>query len=337
MQYLNRHKGSLSPLLILTHDYPDPDALASGFAFYHIAKHVFSISARLAYGGIIGRTENKEMVRILDIPVHPFKSQDLGKYQNIALVDTQPEFENNPFPADRKVSIIIDQHPSLTPPSADLTIVDDSCGATSAILAQALLSLKQPIPDRLATALAYGIITDTLSLYRAKRPEIIRVYQQILPFSDMRALARIQNPSRTKRFFVTLQTGIQNATIRQELIVSHLGHVENPDLVSQAADFFLSYRDARWSFCTGRYEGKLHISLRASNPKTLAANILRDVVNDPKDAGGHETIAGGSVLIGKGEEESIWEEAEKALVQRLIRRLNLSPKSRLVYPFQRPS
>ena len=137
LSHLTKHRDSLSPILILTHDFPDPDALASGFAFYHIAKHVVNINARLAYGGVIGRMENREMVRILKIPAHPLKSQDLRKYRNIALVDTQPEFENNPFPADRKASIIIDQHPSLSPPSADLAIIDDTCGATTAILAQA--------------------------------------------------------------------------------------------------------------------------------------------------------------------------------------------------------
>ena len=335
LNFLAKHKGSLSPLLILTHDFPDPDALASGFAFYHIAKHGLNINARLAYGGVIGRMENREMVRILKIPAHPLKPQDLKKYRNIALVDTQPEFENNSFPADRKATIVIDQHPSLSSPSAGLAIIDDTCGATTTILTQALLSSKQPIADRVATACAYGIITDTLNLYRAKRPEITKVYQEILPLTDMRALARIQNPRRSRNFFITLKEGVRNATVKQRLIVSHLGAVENPDLVSQSADFFLSYHNMLWSFCTGRYDGRLCLSFRATNPNTLAANILRSIVNDPKEAGGHETIAGGSITIGKGVQESVWKEMEDNLVQRLVDRLNLSTRSRTIHPFQR--
>lgn len=337
LQFLAKRKDAISRLLILTHDYPDPDALASGFALYQIAKHSFNINARMVYSGIIGRTENKEMVRILSIPFHQFKTRDLRTYPHIALVDTQPEFENNPFPPDRKATIIIDQHPSLSPPSADLAIIDDTCGATSVILTQALLTLKQSIPQRVATACAYGIITDTLNLYRAKRPEIIKVYQQILPSSDMRALARIQNPSRTRKFFSTLQQGIRNVAVRQKLIVSHLGDVESPDLVSQVADFLLLYRDMRWSFCTGRYNERLHLSFRATNPNTLAAKILRDVVDNPKEAGGHETIAGGSILVGKGAQDSVWKKAEATLVQRLVERLRLSPKSKVTHPFQLPS
>ena len=334
LRFMFEQKKSLSPLLILTHDFPDPDALASGFAFYHIARNILNINARLAYGGIIGRTENKEMVRILKIPVHQFHPQDFSRFPHVALVDTQPEFENNPFPAARRADIVIDQHPPLNYSSARLSIVDDTCGATSVILAQALLSLKEEIPKRVATALAYGIITDTLNLYRAKRSEIIGIYKAVLPFCDMRALARMQNPTRSRRFFVTLKRGIQNATIRQRLIVSHLGDVENPDLVSQIADFLLSFRGTRWALCTGRYRDRLYISLRAANPQALAANVLRDIVNDPKEAGGHETIAGGSMYIGRGVQKLKWEETEKSLVQKLASRLHLSASTEPTYPFR---
>lgn len=333
IEFLSAHKRSLSPLLILTHDFPDPDALASGYAFYHIAK-ILNITARLAYGGVIGRTENKEMVRILKIPVHKLRARDLAQYRHVALVDTQPEFENNPFPPHQQATIVIDQHPSLNHPSAQLSIIDNTCGATSVILAQALLLFKKDIPERVATALAYGIITDTLDLYRAKRPDTIKIYQAILPLCDMRALARMQNPSRSRKFFITLKKGICNAFVRQGLIASHLGDVENPDLVSQTADFLLSYRSMRWSFCTGRYKGRLHLSLRAANISTLASKVLRDIVNDPKEAGGHETIAGGSMHIGRDAQNSAWEDAENTLVQRLFGRLNLSGKTKSTYPFR---
>ena len=77
LRFLEKKKEAISPLLILTHDHPDPDALASSFALYHLAKHAFDISARIAYGGIIGRSENQELVKLLKIPVHKFKTSDL--------------------------------------------------------------------------------------------------------------------------------------------------------------------------------------------------------------------------------------------------------------------
>lgn len=334
LQFLSKKKDSISPLLILTHDYPDPDALASSFAFSFLAKKGYNIFSRIVYGGIIGRTENQEMVKILKMPIHKIKAADLKKYASVALIDTQPEFENNPFPRDQQATIVIDQHPSVTKPSSEFAIVDIECGATSVILAQALFLQKIEIPQRVATALAYGILTDTLNLYRAKRSDTIKTYLELLPFCDMRTLAHIQNPSRSRRFFATLERGIKDAKVCQKLIISHLGPVENPDLVSQVADFLLNYKGMRWSFCTGRFNEKLYLSLRAANPNALATNILRDVVKDPKNAGGHDTIAGGSFEMGKETSDSAWKEAEDSLTQNLVGRLSLPEKCKFYFPFQ---
>ena len=53
---LLQSKGrDLSPLTILTHDYPDPDALASAWSLAHLAHALAKIRARIVYGGAIGR------------------------------------------------------------------------------------------------------------------------------------------------------------------------------------------------------------------------------------------------------------------------------------------
>ena len=223
LAFLSRHRARLSPLLILTHDFPDPDALASAFALQYLAQTAFDIQARIAYGGELGRTENRMMVRLLRIPLQRMRKTWLKKYSNIALVDTQPAFENNPFPGGKRAAMIIDQHGSHTPPQADLVLLDPDCGATCVIIAQALLARREPLPARVATALAYGILTDTLDLYRAKRPDVVRTYLRVLQQADMRTLARIQNPTRSRRFFVTLGKGIVEATRFRRLLVSHVG------------------------------------------------------------------------------------------------------------------
>jgi len=202
LAFLSRQRKRLSPLLILTHDFPDPDALASAFALQYLAQSAFDIQSRIAYGGEIGRTENRTMVRLLRIPLHRMRKVWLKNYACIALVDTQPAFGNNSFPGGKRATIIIDQHGPHTPPQADLVLVDPDCGATCVIIAQALLARREPIPARVASALAYGILTDTLDLYRAKRPDVVQTYLRVLQQADMRTLARIQNPTRSRRFFV---------------------------------------------------------------------------------------------------------------------------------------
>ncbi|HTG44037.1 MAG TPA: DHH family phosphoesterase [Verrucomicrobiae bacterium] len=323
LRFLARHKERLSPLLILTHDYPDPDALAGAFAFQYLALKVYGIESRIGYGGAIGRTENRAMVKILKIPVHRISPAQIKGFKHVALIDTQPRFGNNMFPANRRADIVIDQHPSETKPNADLAVIDPDCGATCVLLAQALLLKAIEIPERVATAIAYGIISDTFDLYRAQRPDVVQTYLSILHRCDMKALARIQNPLRSRRFFITLHKGIRAAVAYRRLIVSHLGDVSSPDQVSEIADFLLTYERIYWVFCTGRHKGNLHLSLRTNRPNAAAGEVLRDIVSNRNQAGGHGSIAGGRCKIGLNAPEEVWGQTEQELHQRLVKRLRI--------------
>lgn len=326
-RYLENNKERLSPLLILTHDYPDPDALASAYALQFIAERLYGIKSKIVYGAFIGRIENQEMVRLLKIPAYKLRPSDFRKYVNIALVDTQPSFENNPFPPDRKPSILLDQHVIGSAPEADFKLIDTEAGATSTILARELLALEVQIPVRLATALVYGILSDTLDFSRAAKRETVETYLRLLPMSDVHILARIQKPARPRKFFRDLMVGITQAQIRQKLIVSHLGHVESPDLVSQTADFLLTCEGIQWAFCTGRHRDSIHVSLRTSNPDGKAGIILRDIFDHPRQAGGHGQIAGGKIRVDHDRGESAWTQVEGMLTDRLVKRLHFRSKT----------
>ncbi|MFH0753098.1 MAG: DHH family phosphoesterase [Candidatus Omnitrophota bacterium] len=334
LRFLERNGKLISPLLILTHDYPDPDALASAFALHHLANTRFGFDSRIAYGGIIGRVENRAMVRILQIPVHKLGARDLKAYAHIATVDTQPAFANNSFPKGCRAALVIDQHLSEISPDARLSIIDTQCGATSVIMAQCLLQTGRNVPARLATALVYGILSDTQDFYRCHHPDVLQTYLRILEYADLKMLAQIQNPSQTREFFTTLQQGIHNAMVRRGLVVSCLGVVKNPDLVSLVSDFLLTYRGTSWSFCLGRYKEKLYFSLRGANANFQAADVLRDICEDRGQAGGHDTIAGGSVKVEGSSGDLDWEAAEKGLIDRLGKRLRIPLKSRFYRPFR---
>ncbi|MBV9079906.1 MAG: DHH family phosphoesterase [Elusimicrobia bacterium] len=332
LRFLRTRREALSPLLILTHDYPDPDSLASAFALKAIAEDV-GITCRIGYGGVIGRTENRAMVKLLKIPVRPVRDKDFARWDHVALVDTQPAFSNNRFPHGRRATIVVDQHRSVTPPDAELPIVNTRCGATSVIVANALLARRVAPPEPVATALAYGILTDTLDFFRASHPVVVRTYLRLLPHCDLSKLARIQNPRRSRRFFQTIARGIRQASVCGPLIVSHVGTVENPDLVSQTADFLLSYENIAWSFATGRYNGRLYMSLRASSEAAEAGEVLRDICGDRANAGGHGSIAGGSFSVGRNTAESGWRAEENALLVRLLDRLRVGRRP-IVFPFR---
>lgn len=335
LEYLREKGKEISPLLIIIHDYPDPDAIAGGVALEYLCEKGFGISCRVVYGGTIGRQENRAMIRELNLKIHKIELGEFAKHKHAACVDTQPSFENNRFVTTRRARIVIDQHQSVAMPLADLVLIDPDCGASCVIVAKAMLELGLEIPQGIGTALVYGILTDTLNFARNSASDVIKTYLALLPSCDMQALSRIQNPQRSKSFFTTLGRGIRRTVSHRGLLVSHLGEVSHPDLVSMVADFLLSYKQAKRSFCTGRYKGRLHMSFRLAKATTSAGAILRDIVSDPKNAGGHGRIGGGSIRVGSRADEATWQTAETELTQKLLRRLRLPTTKEPYYPFRR--
>lgn len=334
LNFFGKNKDKIPRLLILTHDFPDPDALASAFALQHLAKNEFGIRARIAYGGFIARTENKEMVKTLKIPVHKVTNNDFKKYQHIALVDTQLGFKNNSLPLDITPTLVIDQHVGLKRPKAKLAVINRKAGATCAIVARALLSTGKPVPTRVATAIVYGILSDTQNLFRVNDRNVISTYMAILPYCNLRALASIQLPTHPANFFKTLGKAIENTELTGRLIVIHLGEIDNPDLISQFAEFLLTYRKASIAFCTGRFKGYLRISLRTGKAGQQAGQILRKIVNDPREAGGHGTIGGGAIKLNDGASQKDWDNLEKTLSERLRKKLRINKTIEPSYPFR---
>src|SRR5215831_5556084 len=78
------------PVVVLPHDNPDPDALASAAALKYLVNVVLKKEARIGLGGIVGRAENRAMLTYLNITLVPVSELPLDGEVQVALVDTQP-------------------------------------------------------------------------------------------------------------------------------------------------------------------------------------------------------------------------------------------------------
>src|SRR3989338_569897 len=77
-------------LIVMTHDNPDPDSVSSALCLAYIVTNKFNIPASVKYGGIVGRAENRAMIRVLGLKVSPIKDSDLKSDTDFAFVDMQP-------------------------------------------------------------------------------------------------------------------------------------------------------------------------------------------------------------------------------------------------------
>src|SRR5512140_3237060 len=79
-----------APVVILPHDNPDPDALASAAALKYLLHELLDKEAVIAQGGIVGRAENRAMLTYLNIDLKPVSALTLSGGSLVALVATQP-------------------------------------------------------------------------------------------------------------------------------------------------------------------------------------------------------------------------------------------------------
>jgi len=332
--FLTRRRGDLARLLILTHDHPDPDAVASAWALAHLADRLCRARTRIVYGGVIGRMENQLMVRTLHIPVRPVKLQELTTADHVALVDTQPPFQNNRFPARRRATLVIDHHRRNPHTDAEFLLIDEEAGATATLFAEALLAARLDIPPRLATALVYGIISETQHLGREAGPRDVAAYRALFPKASLASLSKIQNPPRPGSFFTTLGHAIYHAFIVGRVIGVHLGPVPSQDVVAHMADFLLTHERMRWSIVTGRYDGRLYVSLRTRDRRAEAGRLLWRLLGSGTSAGGHSMIAGGSVAVDPGASEAAWVAAERHLAAAFLKSQGHKEPFAFEYPYR---
>jgi nanoRNase/pAp phosphatase (c-di-AMP/oligoRNAs hydrolase) len=289
-------------VLIITHDYPDPDCIASAFGVAHLLAF-WEVSSVISFGGFVGRAENRAMIRVLNIPTVPFVLTDLKDYDRIILVDSFPDGGNVPLPPHTAVDAVFDHHPSDPPPDAPyFHDIRKHFGATSTIITKYLLAAGCPITPKLAIALFYGIKTDTGDMRRENVEEDLECYKLLFDIMDHRLLARIENPDRDEEFFRILHRAVEATYTSGTFGYTYLGNVSTPDFVAEMADLFHSLERLEWMVCSGVFKNHIFFSIRSKTDNT-AGNIAEQIaLRMNGNGGGHPRVAAGRIPV---EEDAI--------------------------------
>jgi nanoRNase/pAp phosphatase (c-di-AMP/oligoRNAs hydrolase) len=291
--------GRRGRILVLMQNNPDPDAIASAATVRDIVGSKLNKRVTLGYGGVCGRAENRAMLDELRIDARRVTPSDLKRYKTLCLVDTQPRAGNNALFTSRPADIVIDHHmpPKKRLWEADLTDVRTDYGATATILYEYLLcACLKPEPN-LATALYYGIESDTIELGRQTSPADLAAFQELVQLADQKKLARIHRAPVPREYFVMLQSGLSNAYLADSAVVTELTNVTNPDMIAEVAELMLRLETARTSVCFGLYERTIFLSVRAADARGNTAERMKRVVNRIGTGGGHRSMAGGQVPV----------------------------------------
>jgi nanoRNase/pAp phosphatase (c-di-AMP/oligoRNAs hydrolase) len=295
IQYARSHKRAL----ILTHDNPDPDSIAAGVALAHLLGKLAGVEAIVAYGGIVGRAENRALVRVLRLPVVPVSRVVFDDFDLICMVDTQPEQGNHSLPARHFPDVVIDHHPER--PDSHLAPIADvggPIGATSTVLAEYFRASGLKMPTHIATALFYGIKADTRDLGRQTTKQDVDAYLWLFPMADKDALGEIEHPKLPEDYFRLYHVAIERALLFGDAVVCDVGEIYTPDMVAEVAERFMYLDGVRWSLAFGEYEDAIYFSIRTSDRRMNAGRLIRQVIEEKGgSAGGHGTMAGARLPV----------------------------------------
>ncbi len=309
-------------ILILTQPDPDPDAIASGLALRAVlGRH--KATAPIATFAAVTRPENLSMMKHLEIEVETVEEKDFANYERIALVDVQPTFLK---PELSRVDAVIDHHPEDKGYEASFRDIRPSYGATATILTEYLRATGESISQRLATALFYGIKSDTLLFDRPACQADIEAFAFLYPKANHSLLHRIDRPEFPLQAIEPFIRALRKRLFREGLFYIHLGGVEREDVIPQLADFCLQMGGAEWSAVSGRHGRDLIISVRSAGFGKSIGEVVKEAFTGLGSAGGHRSMARANIPLRNfmarfksSSDASIMKEVPALLLQELKR------------------
>ncbi len=295
----------------------DPDAIASAMALKRLLWRQVSATT-IAHINTITRPDNLAMIRLLKLDMFPVQKVDTDQFTRFAIVDSQPShhesFDGINF------DIIIDHHPD-TGAKVPFTDVRPNYGATSTIMTQYLRAAKIKPSAKLATALFYGIKTDTMNFQRKAVIEDVNAFQFLFRYVNVHIAHSIDQAEMTPDFLQYYRIALEFMRVRKQRISVHIGPVSNPDICVSIADFFMKIHNIAWSVVSGTYQGRLIIIVRNDGARKDAGKLFREVFGELGTAGGHKAMARAEIPL-KNLNGLVQYRDDKVLSRWIIKRLD---------------
>jgi len=325
----------LDSLAVLTHDNPDPDAIASGVALAQLSEAA-GCPATVCYYGSITHQENRAFVNLLDIELrHLGDDEGVAEFDGIALVDHSRPGVNDQLPEGTAVDIVVDHHPPRAPVDARFVDLRSDVGATSTLLVDYLKHFGLPLDGPVPTALLFGIHVDTKGFSREVSIRDFEAAAWLVPHADLGTLDRIESPSMSPRTIDTVADAILNRRREGAVLTSCVGKLSERDALAQAAERLLTIEGVQTALVYGVMDGTVYASARSRGAGIDLGETMRDAFDQIGSAGGHLDMAGAQIELGvlgtaEDDDESLLDVVETVVANRFLEALETAeaPASR---------
>lgn len=281
-------------VFIQTHNFPDPDAVASAYGLQIFLKH-FNVDSTIIYDGKISKINLIKMIEIFHIEMSNINDiGDMNENDCVIIVDAQSA-NSNVTECKGTVVACIDHHPTFIKMKylfRDIRFV----GACSSIIAHWFKSEGINIPSELATALLYGIKIDTDELVRGVKELDIDMYCMLYKIADMDVIKSLSMNRLTFNDLKAYGAAIQNIFINNSIGFAEIPFDCPDSLIAMVSDFILDVDVVSVSVVYSKRKDGLKFSVRSKIPKIInAGKIIHKSLEGVGNGGGHPTMAGGFI------------------------------------------
>jgi len=287
VQQYQRYFSDADRVLILTHNDPDPDAIASGLALRTLLRRTKQ-TAIIGTLQPVARPENQRMLKLLEIGVDTVTPDQFASYEKVALVDVQPHYFGD---ALRHVDLVVDHHPETSGYTAMFKDIRSDYGSTSTILTEHLQAVDIDISERTATAMLYAIKSDTLFFNRQANRADLDAFSYLYPLADASLIRKMEGAEITRERLDYVIKAWQQGRMMEHVFCAFLGEPPRDDFIPYVADFYLQLENVQWTVVSGVVNDQMVVSVRNLGYSRNAGDFVRRWFNDIGSAGGHRTMA----------------------------------------------
>jgi nanoRNase/pAp phosphatase (c-di-AMP/oligoRNAs hydrolase) len=290
-------------LTIFLQDNPDPDAIASGLTLKHVSKFC-NVESKIYYGGDISHQKNKTLINLLNIDLIKAKTKEealqiaksAGK---VALIEASIPSKNNILPEEGVIPDLIFDHHQVDMSSVRGEFVDiqPKLGATSTIMTKYIRQLNIKPDPQLATALLYGIRTDTNGFTRNTTSDDLSAASYLTPLVDVNILSQLESPPMSLETLDIIGRAIRNREIRGSYLASFVEFINERDALPQAAEMMLQLEGVNTVLIFGINEDKVQLSARSRDTRVNLGLLMQSAFGE-LNTGGHATMAAGTINLG---------------------------------------
>ena len=282
------------PVYVQTHNFPDPDAIASAYGLQKLLEQ-YGVESTLCYDGRIDKLSASKMLDTFSIRMLPYEDliADMKETDRIICVDTQKHAGNvTDFVGDEVACI--DHHPTFVPIEYGYQDVRITGACATLIAEYYALSGKEPDSD-VATALLYGLKMDTLQFTRGVTALDIKMFDYLFPRCDQEKLADLERNNMEFADLKAYGAAIESIELYDKVGISCIPFSCPDALIGILSDFILALIEVEVAVVFSFRQDGVKLSVRSEDPNVHAGNLLHDALKDIGNGGGHASMGGGLI------------------------------------------